>query len=74
MEITKSNILNYLKLFYDIIDDGWAKDKLTLFFKKCKEDTTFAKTLLDEVYKEPKSIEKAEIVHFIMFPENYMIS
>lgn len=72
MEINKKNILNYLRLFYDIVEDGWAKDKLSIFFKYCEENPSYAEQLVNEAYKDTSSIEKAEIVHFIMFPEEYI--
>lgn len=73
MEINKQNILNYLRLFYDIVEDGWVKDKLSIFFKYCKDNPSYAEQLVNEAYKDTPSMEKAEIVHFIMFPEEYMV-
>ena len=72
MNITKQNILNYLRLFYDIVEDGWAKDKLSKFFKYCEKNPGYAEQLVNEVYKDIPSMEKADIVHFIMFPEEYI--
>lgn len=72
MNITKANILNYLRLFYDIVEDGWAKDKLSMFFKYCEENPNYAEQLVNEVYKDIPSTEKADIVRFIMFPEEYI--